>query len=102
MGVIEGILSMLFIYLVAKGLFRTFTLTQAKKKAQTLEAQKMQMEAEVEHKEVIEMVTDDICGRSVPKSQAYILVKGDKKYYFCSWDCREKFTAASQCNCSAD
>ncbi len=43
-------------------------------------------------KEVIkEMVKDEVCNRSIPKKEAHILVQGEDKHYFCSWECREKF-----------
>lgn len=93
MGAMESFLNILFIYLIVSSLFRIFTLSKAKKKAQKLEAKKLEMEERQKAAVVVEMVTDNICGSTVPKSQAYILVKDDKRHYFCSWDCREKFTA---------
>lgn len=92
MSFIESFLNILFIYLIASSLFRIFAIKKAKKRAQKLEARKLEMEERQKAAVVVEMVTDNICGCTVPKSQAYILVKDDKKHYFCSWDCREKFT----------
>ncbi|MFZ5967040.1 MAG: hypothetical protein ACOYVK_07675 [Bacillota bacterium] len=46
---------------------------------------------EIEKEIAIEMVHDEICGRSIPKNKSYILPKPDKTYHFCSWECRQKF-----------
>lgn len=49
-----------------------------------------------EKKPVIEMVKDELCGTHVQKEKAYIVVdKNDKRHYFCSWKCRQKFIKAS-------
>lgn len=39
----------------------------------------------------VEMVEDEICGKFIEKDQSYQLYYKDKVYYFCSWDCREKY-----------
>ncbi len=94
MGVIEGILNFILIYLIVTGIFNFFVLTRARKAAE--KANKEHLELKPEVKEEIEMVRDNICGRSLPKSEAYVLAKNEIKHYFCSWDCREKFIAGNQ------
>lgn len=42
-----------------------------------------------------EMVKDLECGEYIDKSKAYIAVVDGKRYYFCSWDCRQKFIEAN-------
>lgn len=41
--------------------------------------------------QVIEWVTDPICGMQIEKKDAYRILKDGKEYFFCSWECREKF-----------
>lgn len=38
-----------------------------------------------------ELVVDPICGKEVERKEAYRILKDDKEYFFCCWDCREKF-----------
>ena len=38
-----------------------------------------------------ELVIDPICGKEIEKEEAYRVVKENKEYFFCSWECREKF-----------
>ena len=38
-----------------------------------------------------EMETDIICGQEVEKEKAYRVIKDEKEYFFCSWECREAF-----------
>lgn len=40
-----------------------------------------------------ELVTDPICGTELLKEDAYRILKDGKEYFFCSWECREKFLA---------
>lgn len=40
---------------------------------------------------VIPKVIDPICGKEINKNEAYRVVKNNKEYYFCSWECREAF-----------
>lgn len=39
----------------------------------------------------IEMVEDPVCGKFIEKHHGYQLSRGTETFYFCSWDCREKF-----------
>ncbi len=49
-----------------------------------------------ESKPVLEMVKDELCGIHVQKEKAYIVVdNNDKRHYFCSWECRNKFISVS-------
>lgn len=36
-------------------------------------------------------VIDPSCGKEITKEDAYRIFKGGKEYFFCSWECREKF-----------
>jgi len=50
---------------------------------------KLMTEEQVEP--VKELATDVVCGQGVEKEKAYRVVKGEKEYFFCSWECREAF-----------
>lgn len=39
----------------------------------------------------IESVIDPVCHKEIAKTDAYRVVKEGKEYFFCSWECREKF-----------
>lgn len=93
MGVLESFLNILLIYLIVSSLFRIFTIRKAQKRAQHLEAKRQEMAARQKEAVPVEMVTDNICGCTLPKTKAYILVKDGIRHYFCSWECREKFTS---------
>lgn len=72
---------------------------QARRNAKEREAelQKIILEKEKAGKiEKIEMVIDEICGNKILKSKAFIIDKDNKRHYFCSWDCRERFLAKSE------
>ncbi|MEG0012977.1 MAG: YHS domain-containing protein [Cellulosilyticaceae bacterium] len=38
-----------------------------------------------------DLVTDPECGIELEKKDAYRIFKNGKEYFFCSWECREKF-----------
>ena len=38
-----------------------------------------------------EMVYDSVCNQEVVKSDAYHMIRDGESYYFCSWECRERF-----------
>lgn len=40
---------------------------------------------------VEEMVIDPVCHKEIKKKDAYRVIKDDKEYFFCSWECREAF-----------
>lgn len=40
-----------------------------------------------------ELVKDPECGKEIEKKEAYRIFKNGKEYFFCSWECREKFLA---------
>nr|WP_307992187.1 YHS domain-containing protein [uncultured Niameybacter sp.] len=40
-----------------------------------------------------DLVIDPICGKELLKEEAYRILKDGKEYFFCSWECREKFLA---------
>lgn len=89
MGVVESILNFLLIFLIINGIFNYMAISRARKQAQKIEEENAKLKLQV--KEQIEMVTDNICGRTLPKSEAYVLAKDDIRHYFCSWECREKY-----------
>lgn len=41
--------------------------------------------------ETKDLVQDPVCHAEIEKTSAYRIVKNDTDYYFCSWECREKF-----------
>lgn len=80
------------IYLLIRSTFSYFVTAKTKKKAQQGAAN---ANLNPEFREEIQMVTDHICNLTLPKTEAFIVSKDNEKYYFCSWDCREKFIAGS-------
>ncbi|MGL4363464.1 MAG: YHS domain-containing protein [Cellulosilyticaceae bacterium] len=51
-------------------------------------------ESEVKEEEIKiikEVVKDPVCGNEVEKKEAYRILKNGEEFYFCSWECREKF-----------
>jgi YHS domain-containing protein len=38
-----------------------------------------------------ELVQDKICGKYIPKVKAYITMGDNKRHYFCSWECRQRY-----------
>jgi len=97
LGAVESFLNILLIFLIVSSIFNYFAFLRARKEAQ--QAKEDNAELKIEVKEEIEMVTDNICGCTLPRSEAYILAKDNQKHYFCSWDCREKFIAGHKvCN----
>ena len=44
----------------------------------------------------IESVADPVCHKELEKKNAYRVVKEGKEYFFCSWECREKFLAQKE------
>lgn len=38
-----------------------------------------------------DLVKDPICGEEILKEDAYRIMKDGVEYFFCSWECREKF-----------
>lgn len=40
-----------------------------------------------------DLVEDETCGKKLEKKDAYRVFKNGKEYFFCSWECREKFLA---------
>lgn len=96
MSFVEGLLNILFIYLIFRGVINIFSLIQLRKRVQqqvqNSPEQKVVQEKPVVNEEV-ELVTDSICGCTLPKSKAYILARENERHYFCSWSCREKYIA---------
>ncbi|MEG6523282.1 transcriptional regulator [Desulfotomaculum sp. 1211_IL3151] len=96
MSFVESFLNILFIYLILRGVINIFNLIQLRKKAQQqLEnnPEQKQIQEIPTVKEEVELVTDSICGCTIPKPKAFILAKDNEKHYFCSWSCREKYIA---------
>lgn len=96
MGVVESILNFLLIFLIINGIFNYMAISRARKQAQKMEEENAKLRVQVQVKEEIEMVTDNICGRTLPKSDAYVMAKDDTRHYFCSWECREKYISLSK------
>lgn len=38
-----------------------------------------------------DLVVDPVCGKEILKEDAYRIIKDGVEYFFCSWECREKF-----------
>lgn len=43
------------------------------------------------NRETVEMVVDQMCGKSIKKDEAYRMVIDGQEHYFCSWECREAY-----------
>ena len=82
-----GLINVILIFIIFRSLITLFYQNRAvSNKANSVASE------EVKPVEVVrELVKDEVCNRSIPKEEAHILIKGDDKHYFCSWDCREKF-----------
>lgn len=59
-------------------------------KVHLIEKDKDIFEAKIKE-EVKDLVIDPVCHAEIEKSKAHHLIKNESSYYFCSWDCREKF-----------
>lgn len=55
---------------------------------QVIEKKPVTAVQEVKPKEII---LDPVCGKTVDRKNAYRVMKNDKEYFFCSWECRENF-----------
>ncbi|MFZ7104163.1 MAG: transcriptional regulator [Peptococcaceae bacterium] len=96
MDIVVGALNFLILYVLVKSLFNFFSLLRQNAENKEEQAEWKETEAAgaaepAAEKEIIEMVTDHVCGCTIPKAKAYILSKHDQDYYFCSWECRDKF-----------
>ncbi|MGI6227602.1 MAG: transcriptional regulator [Peptococcales bacterium] len=94
MEMLIGLLNFFIIFYLVRMLFNIIQIKIAKSKDESqvnnYENIKMGEDAKIPIN-TIEMVKDELCGENIPKSKAFILASDDKKYYFCSWECREKF-----------
>ncbi len=90
----ENIFNCILFYLAICGIFNFLALPLVRKAAEKADIENTELKPEA--KDEIEMVIDSICGCTLPKSEAYVLVKDDIRHYFCSWDCKEKFIAGNQ------
>lgn len=88
-----GLINIILIYIIARSLMKIFIQNkEADNKVEGIASKK----ENPNYKEVaIELVKDEVCNRSIPKEQAHILVKEERKHYFCSWECREEFLKRS-------
>lgn len=50
----------------------------------------------VPKEEAKELVMDPICQKMLEKEKAFRVVKEEKEYFFCSWECREAFLKAQK------
>lgn len=96
MGAVESFLNLLLIFLIVGTVYNYFALARIKKAAQKMEEENA---SPPEVKKETVMVTDFICGRTLPQSEAYVLAGDNGKRYFCSWDCREKYITGNQDGC---
>lgn len=46
---------------------------------------------EKEPEPVKDLVRDTVCNKEIERSEAYRVMKDQVEYFFCSWECREKF-----------
>ncbi len=60
-------------------------------KIQVIEKKQTTTTEEVKPKEII---LDPVCGKAVDRKNAYRVMREDKEYFFCSWECRENFLKA--------
>lgn len=47
---------------------------------------------------VEEKVIDPVCHTEINQKDAYRMVKDEKEYFFCSWECREQFLKGGEGN----
>ena len=53
-------------------------------------------EGQLVQEQKVENVIDPVCYKEVEKKSAYRVIKAGKEYFFCSWECREKFLAQKE------
>lgn len=83
-----GLINLILIFILVRRLLTLFYESRVVIKVNNAQSEE---EKSVVQEIVTEIVQDEVCNRSIPKKEAHILVQGEDKYYFCSWDCREKF-----------
>lgn len=83
-----GLINLILIFILVRRLLTLFYESRVVIKVNNAQSEE---EKSVVQEIATEIVQDEVCNRSIPKKEAHILVQGEDKYYFCSWDCREKF-----------
>ncbi len=71
-------------------IFTSFRKHMEKKNQDLIKEKESLQSVEQEYRE---MVIDPVCNKKIPKDDVYIAVIDDKRHYFCSWECRQKFIA---------
>lgn len=79
----------LIIFIVAAyAIYRLFANDILKKRKKDAEAEKKETDSKIE---AGEMVQDPECGTYVAVDSSISVRDGERVYYFCSYDCRDKF-----------
>jgi YHS domain-containing protein len=95
MDTLNNILWIIAIWWMLSRMLRTARIIQQQKMLQKnqaiIEHEKEKLKQKQQEVTPLEMVKDAACGKHIEKSQAYQLYQEENTYYFCSWDCREKF-----------
>jgi YHS domain-containing protein len=47
-----------------------------------------------------EVVIDPVCGAELEKKDAYRVLRNGEEFFFCSWECRQKFLETYHNTCS--
>ncbi|HOA81542.1 MAG TPA: hypothetical protein PKK61_10850 [Defluviitaleaceae bacterium] len=98
MEVMQGLFWIIAIWWLFSSIVRTIRFMQYQK---ALERSKeannninpidKELDIKAEKSVEVEMVEDAVCGKLINKSKSYQLYHDDKLFYFCSWDCRQKY-----------
>ncbi|NLK96824.1 MAG: YHS domain-containing protein [Epulopiscium sp.] len=98
MDILSNLLWMIAIWWMLSRMLRTVRLIQHQRLLQEkkenqmhFEQSDMQSNYKQQSEVPLEMVEDPVCGKFVEKHRGYQLSRGTESFYFCSWDCREKF-----------
>lgn len=98
MDMIGNLVRVLFMVFIIRSLLRITTRSKVREdganeekifKTKTQESFELGMKQAKESS--VEMVKDEVCDKTIPLNKAYIVVREDKRHYFCSWECRERF-----------
>ncbi|KJS80669.1 MAG: hypothetical protein JM58_18535 [Peptococcaceae bacterium BICA1-8] len=88
MDLVIYLIHSLFLFVIFKSLIALFQNSKNKdsmnKPPEALEVTKTPVIEKI-------LVKDLECNREIDRSKAYILIKNKQEYYFCCWDCRNKY-----------
>ncbi|HEY4707890.1 MAG TPA: transcriptional regulator [Thermodesulfobacteriota bacterium] len=92
----KNVIILLIIFFLVRALRKGFMARQARKLRTAGQQQADHQRRERSSRsESEEMVKDEVCGSYVPVSAAIVAEAGGRRAYFCSEECRDKYSAPS-------